>query len=54
MKNIRESSPILNELVTSGEIALVGAMYDVETGKVTFYEKSLVDSKFTPVQILQD
>ncbi|AFD06938.1 bifunctional SulP family inorganic anion transporter/carbonic anhydrase [Solitalea canadensis] len=54
MKNIRESSPILNEMINSGEIALVGAMYDVETGKVTFYEKSLVESKFTPVQILQD
>jgi len=38
MKLIREQSPILNEMLTKGEIGIVGAMYDLETGKVEFYE----------------
>jgi carbonic anhydrase len=37
MKEIREKSPILKELFDSGAVGLVGAMYDIETGKVTFY-----------------
>jgi len=37
IKEIREKSPILKSLVDSGAVGLVGAMYDVETGKVTFY-----------------
>ncbi len=37
MKEIREKSPVLKALIDSGAIGLVGAMYDVETGKVTFY-----------------
>ena len=39
MQQIRERSPILRELLDKGEIALVGGMYDLETGKVEFYEK---------------
>lgn len=38
MQNIRENSPILKEMIDNGEILLVGSMYDVKTGKVTFYE----------------
>jgi len=38
LKNIRENSPILKEMLDKGEIMLVGSMYDVSTGKVTFYE----------------
>jgi carbonic anhydrase len=33
---IRERSPILLDMVNKAEIGLVGAMYDVHTGKVTF------------------
>lgn len=38
MQEIRERSPILRELLDKGEIALVGGMYDLTTGKVTFYD----------------
>ena len=37
MKEIREKSPVLKELFDSGAVGLVGAVYDVETGKVTFW-----------------
>ena len=37
MKQIREKSPILRDLIASGAVRLVGGMYDIETGKVTFY-----------------
>lgn len=36
IESIKDQSPVLNELFENGEIAIVGAMYDVETGKVTF------------------
>ena len=39
MQQIRERSPILRELLAKGEIGLVGGMYDLETGRVQFYEK---------------
>jgi carbonic anhydrase len=35
---IKEKSPILKEMLDNGEIGIVGGMYDLETGKVTFYE----------------
>jgi carbonic anhydrase len=33
---IKQQSPVLNEMLENGEIMIVGAMYDVETGVVTF------------------
>jgi carbonic anhydrase len=38
MKEIRERSPILREMLDKGEIELVGGMYDLATGKVEFYD----------------
>jgi carbonic anhydrase len=38
MKEIREHSPILREMLDKGEIQLVGGMYDLATGKVQFYD----------------
>jgi carbonic anhydrase len=38
MKEIRERSPILREMLDKGEIGLVGGMYDLTTGKVQFYD----------------
>lgn len=35
---IRDKSPILREMEQKGEIEIRGAMYDVSTGKVKFYE----------------
>jgi len=36
MKEIREKSPTIKELLDSHKAALVGAMYDVRTGRVSF------------------
>ena len=38
MRQIRERSPVLKEMIDSGQIRVVGGMFDLETGKVTFYE----------------
>jgi len=37
MKEIRERSPILREMLEQGQIELVGGMYDLATGKIQFY-----------------
>jgi carbonic anhydrase len=34
--NIKNQSLVLNEMYQNGEIDIVGAMYDVKTGKVSF------------------
>ena len=36
IKDIKKNSPVLNEMSEAGEIDIVGAMYSVETGAVTF------------------
>lgn len=36
IEKIKSDSEILNEMYENGEISIVGAMYDVHTGKVTF------------------
>ena len=41
-KQILKNSPILKEMIEKGEIALVGGMYDVETGIVNFYDDEIV------------
>ena len=38
MQKLRDRSVVLREMIDSGQIRLVGAMYDVATGKVKFYE----------------
>jgi carbonic anhydrase len=38
VKNIIERSFILEQMVESGQIGIVGAMYNIETGKVEFYD----------------
>ncbi len=44
MQIIVESSSILREMIENEEIDIIGAMYDIETGKVTFLEE---DTKST-------
>ncbi len=39
MHQIHEKSTILNDMIAQGEIALIGGMYDVETGLVDFYKE---------------
>ena len=37
MRQIRERSPILRQMIDEGKIELVGGMYDVSTGNVRFF-----------------
>jgi carbonic anhydrase len=39
IQQIREKSEILNDLEEKNEIMILGGIYDIETGKVTFFEK---------------
>jgi carbonic anhydrase len=36
VSDIREKSPIISELEAEGKLKVVGAMYDVATGEVTW------------------
>jgi len=38
MAQITERSPILGELIRDRKVVLVGGMYDLDSGKVTFHE----------------
>lgn len=38
IEKIREQSPILKEMEDNNEIDIVGAMYDINTGEVAFFE----------------
>ena len=38
VKKVKEQSTILKELDESGEIKIIGGIYDLDTGQVTFYE----------------
>ena len=39
MQKLRDRSIVLREMIDKGEVELVGAMYDVSSGKVTFYKE---------------
>lgn len=39
VKMILEQSAILREMIHAGEVGIIGAVYDVETGHVEFYEQ---------------
>ena len=39
MQQIRDQSPVLREMIDSGQVGLVGGMYDLSTGKVHFFDK---------------
>jgi carbonic anhydrase len=38
LHKIRQESPILDQLVREGKVSIVGAMYDIATGEVTFFQ----------------
>jgi carbonic anhydrase len=38
MQAIRERSPILNDMINSGTIAIVGGIHDITTGEVNFFD----------------
>ena len=39
MDQIMERSPLLKEMINSNEVAIIGGMYNVDSGLVEFYEK---------------
>jgi carbonic anhydrase len=39
VEQIKKQSPLLDAMAKAGEIDIVGAMYDVETGHVEFYSE---------------
>ena len=41
VKSIMERSPILKEMIESGEIGIVGGTHDIATGNVTFFEDTI-------------
>jgi carbonic anhydrase len=43
MDYIQANSPALKQLIDSGAVGIVGAMYDVSTGKVAFHEHAHKD-----------
>jgi carbonic anhydrase len=55
VKNIIERSFILEQLVENGEIGVVGAMYNIETGRVVFYEEvSYIKDALNPTFTVAD
>ena len=49
VKNIIERSFILEQMIENGEIGIVGAMHNIETGEVTFYSDSqYIKDDFNP------
>ena len=45
VKQALKNSPILKEMIEKGEIALIGGMYDVETGLVDFYDEDIITAE---------
>ena len=38
MKEIKDESPVMKEMIDSGELLLIGGVYDLETGRVKFFD----------------
>lgn len=43
VKNLRDLEPVLSRKFENGEILIVGAVYDIHTGKVEFLEETLLN-----------
>ncbi len=48
-KQIVERSAVLAEMIDAGQLALVGAMYDVDSGAVTFYHNQMLLGAFETI-----
>lgn len=40
-KQIRSKSPIINQLIESGQVGIIAGMHNIRTGEVTFYDNLL-------------
>lgn len=55
VKNIIERSYILEQMVENGEIGIIGAMHNIETGMVTFYpEVQFIKDEINPNFSVED
>jgi carbonic anhydrase len=57
VKNIIERSNVLEQMLQNGQIGIVGAMHNIETGEVTFYDdvtfiKDALNPNFSLDQLL--
>lgn len=55
VNELRELEPLLSRMYYKGEILIIGAVYDLESGKVEFLEETLVDlpaTKFSQQDIM--
>lgn len=41
VKSIMECSPILKEMIESGQIGIIGGIHNISTGEVTFYPDTM-------------
>ena len=40
MRWIQDNSPTISKMLATGEVALVGGMYDIKTGRVDFFDEA--------------
>ena len=45
VKTIVDRSYILEQMIEKGEVAIIGAKHDLESGVVEFYEESMISNK---------
>lgn len=45
VQNIVDRSPVMRELVEAGELIVIGAMHDVRTGRIEFFEDSMISAE---------
>ena len=45
VRNMVERSPVMHGLVEAGDLIVIGAMHDVATGEVTFFEDSMITAE---------
>lgn len=54
VNSILDRSAILKEMIESGEVGICGAMYNVETGVVEFYDDTLSEKKLHKQEAKED
>ena len=45
VQNMVDRSPVIRGLVESGDLVVIGAMHDVSTGEVTFFEDDMISAE---------
>ena len=53
MRKIRERSSTIDNLVKEGRIAIIGSLYDVSTGEVSFFQTTESSSVKLDIPVVQ-